>query len=101
MRKPITSSGRLKAGAVVKMYKKVEADYAYNADVFSEDDTRTAAVKRAISELPASDRTIMILYTELQSYSELGKVLNCCKATAFQYVKRIRQDILKKIKNAA
>ena len=100
MRKPITSNGRLKAGAVVKMYKQVQADYAYDPDVFTKDDPRTAAVKKAISQLPTVDRTIMILYTELQSYEELGKVLNCCKATAFQYVKRIRRDILTRI-NAA
>ncbi len=101
MRKPITSSGRLKAGAVVKMYKKVQADYAFNPDVFSEDDVRVAALKKVISELPAVERTIMILYTELQSYSELGKVLNCGKSTAFEYVKRIRREILKRLQNAA
>lgn len=90
----------MKAAAVVKMYKHVQADYAFNADVFSEDDARTAALKKVISELPPVDRTIMILYVELQSYGELAKVLNCCKATAFQYVKRIRLDILRKL-NAA
>ena len=98
MRKRIINRGRMKAAAVVHLFKRVEADYGYNPDVFSEDSARVASVKRAVSELPDVDRIIMILYSELQSYSELGKVLNCSKATAHTYVKRIRLEVLNKLK---
>lgn len=98
MRKPILQSERkhTRAAAVVKMFRTVQADYVFDDDVMSEDVSRVAALKRIISGLCYVDRTIIILYCELQSTQELGRILNVSKRTAARAVARIKADILTK-----
>lgn len=50
-------------------------------------------VKEAIQNLPEVDKIIFLLYTELQSYTELSKVLNVSRSTCFWMIKRIREEL--------
>lgn len=99
MRKPILQSERkhVRAVAVTRMFKAVGADYAWDGgDVMNEDPARVSALKRIISRLPYVDRTIIILYCELQSTQELGRILHVSKRTAARAVARIRAEIVAK-----
>ena len=88
---------RVKAAAVVRMFKTVEAEYGYDAgDVFCEDSPKVAALKRIVAGLDTVDRTIIVLYCELQSTAELWKVLHVSKRTAARAVQRIKKEILDK-----
>lgn len=98
MRKPILKTDRThtRAATVVHMFKTVQADYAFQDDILSEDTPRVAALKRIISGLDQVDKTIIILYMELQSTRELGRILNVSKRTAARTVARIKSDIVEK-----
>ena len=67
---------------IVAMYRAAKDDYRYRPDIMSEEDERVAKAKKAMSMLPLVDRTIMVLYAELMSYRELGKVLGVSHVTA-------------------
>lgn len=84
-----------KTAAVTKLFGKVREEYAFNPDVFNEDEPRIAALKRILDGLSTVDRTIIILYCETQSVRELGKILHVPKSTAGRAVSRIREDIIK------
>lgn len=79
---------------IVAMYRAAKDDYRYRPDIMSEEDERVARAKKAMSMLPLVDRTIMVLYAELMSYRELGKVLGVSHVTARKEVFRIRKKLL-------
>lgn len=80
---------------VIAEFRNVKADYTFNADVMCEDDERVRRVKEIITkDLDTIDRTIIILYAEMQSYRELGKALGVSHTTARKEVLRIRRQIL-------
>lgn len=81
---------------IVKFYRNIREDYAFNDDIFNDDDERVRNIKEVVQErLTASDRTLIILYAETQSYRKLAKVMGVSHATIRTQVKRI-QDIIKK-----
>ena len=85
---------RATAMEVAKNYRKVQADYTYNPDIFNEEDERSRRVKWILDhKLSPVDRTILVLYAECQSYMELGKILKVHKCTAFREVSRIKTII--------
>lgn len=87
---------RDKAAEIVRQYKKIKDDYAYTPDILSEDDTRVARVKRIMrDELSEVERTILILYMELQSFRKLGEVMGCSHQTMRNEVQRIKDKIFK------
>jgi len=99
MRKPILKQygrQRIDAAHVAKLYKHVEKEYLFNADVFCEDPASVRVIKQIVSRLDVVDRTIIILYSELGSTRELGKVLNVSFTTAKRTVNRIKKDIISK-----
>lgn len=57
------------------------------------DSEETYKLKEAIQKLPEVDKIIFLLYTELQSYTELSKVLGVSRSTCFWIIKRIREDL--------
>ena len=84
------------ATAVVDAFHGIAAEYAPNTSVFDEDPERVAVLKRIIAGLPLVDRTIMLLYCELQSTEELGRILHVSKRTAARKVAAIRADVVEK-----
>ena len=56
-------------------------------------------LKEVIDSLPEVDKIVFLLYTELQSFSQLAKRLGVSRSTCFWTVRRIREDIIKKLEN--
>lgn len=80
---------------IVRTYRQIAGDYAYDASPFSGDTAKVRRIKRIIGDrLTASDRTIIILYAELGSYRKLGRRLGLSHTTVRKEVLRIR-DIVK------
>lgn len=70
------------------------AEYNYNDDIFCPDSEKGRRLKKIVSELPDVDRIVFLLYTELQSYTEISRILGISRSTAWWEVKRIREKIL-------
>ena len=82
--------------AVVQEYKLIKEEYAYKADILCEDDGRVRSLKYIIdNRLTQVDKTIILLYAELQSLRKLGAILGVSHATARTEVQRIKGIILK------
>lgn len=79
---------------IVEEYKAIRRDYAYNPSVMSEEDARTAALKRIIDRLPLADKTIYLLYVDCQSYRKLGRKLGLSHMTVRKECIRIKKRIL-------
>lgn len=87
---------RDKAAEIVRLYKKIKDDYSFTPDILNEDDTRVARVKKIMrDELSEVERTILILYMELQSFRKLGEVMGCSHQTMRNEVQRIKDKIFK------
>ena len=82
--------------ALVRSYKEIREDYTFDPDIFSPEDERVAAVKWIIqNRLTEVERTIILLYTDIQSYRKLGKRLGISRSTCYTLVQNIRKKILK------
>lgn len=80
---------------IVRSFKEVLEDYAWDPSIFCEEDERVNAVKRIIHErLTQVERTIILLYIDCQSYRKLGARLGISKETCRQLVLKIRDKIL-------
>lgn len=80
----------------VNTYKLIRRDYEYSPDVMSEEDERTTRIKEIIHKnLNTADRTIIILYIDLQSYRKLGVMLGLSHMTVRREVIRIKNEIMK------
>ena len=85
---------------IVRSYKEIRADYAYNPSIFNDGDERVEAIKRIIhTRLNQVERTIILLYVDCQSFRKLGGRLGVGKETARQLVLRIRDKILQEYNN--
>lgn len=80
----------------VNTYKLIRRDYEYSPDVMSEEDERTTRIKEIIhTRLNTADRTIILLYIDLQSYRKLGVMLGLSHMTVRREVIRIKNEIMK------
>lgn len=80
---------------VVKEFRQIKQEYAYNPSVFSTDDPKVARLKEIIdTKLSQVDKTIILLYCDCQSYRELGRKMNLSHMTVRKEVLRIRKIIL-------
>jgi DNA-directed RNA polymerase specialized sigma24 family protein len=80
----------------VNTYKLIRRDYEYSPDVMSEEDERTTRIKEIIHKhLNTADRTIILLYIDLQSYRKLGVMLGLSHMTVRREVIRIKNEIMK------
>ena len=85
---------------VVKEYRAIKQDYAYDSDIMSKDDERVAKIKRIIdTKLSLVDKTIILLYADCQSYRKLAKKMNLSHMTLRREVIRIKNIILKEYEN--
>ena len=80
----------------VNTYKLIRRVYEYSPDVMSEEDERTTRIKEIIHKnLNTADRTIILLYIDLQSYRKLGVMLGLSHMTVRREVIRIKNEIMK------
>lgn len=80
---------------VVKEYRTIKEEYAYDSDILSKDDERVARVKQIIdTRLSVVDKTIILLYADCQSFRKLGKKLGVSHMTIRRECMRIKKIIL-------
>ena len=80
---------------VVKEYRAIKQDYAYDSDIMSKDDERVAKIKKIIdTKLSLADKTIILLYVDCQSYRKLGARLGVSHMTIRRECQRIKKIIL-------
>lgn len=80
---------------MVREFRQIKQEYAYNPDIMSTDDPRVARLKEIIdTKLSQVDKTIILLYIDCQSYRKLGKMLRLSHMTVRDEVIRIKQIIL-------
>ena len=85
---------------VVKEYRAIKQDYAYDSDIMSKDDERVAKIKMIIdTKLSLVDKTIILLYVDCQTYRKLAKKMNLSHMTLRREVIRIKNIILKEYEN--
>ena len=84
----------MKIAPIVRTFKQIQRDYAYDGDVFNTDTPQVRRAKWVVQNvLTPSDRTIIILYAELGSYRKLGARLGLSHTTVRKEVLRIRNII--------
>lgn len=73
-------------------------EYAYDPDIFNDEDERSLEVKRVMSALPEADKIIFCLYLELGSSRKLGELLGgVSHSTILKEVTRIKTAITNKM----
>lgn len=81
---------------IARDYKTIREDYRFDDDIFSDEPEKVAALKYIIDKrLNQVDRTLIILYTDCQSYRALGKRLGLSHQTIGQEIRRIKANIIK------
>lgn len=81
---------------IVRDYKTIREDYTFNPDIFNDEPEKVARVKYIINHrLNQVDRTLIILYTDCQSYRKLGKRLGLSHTTIRGEIMRIKAEILR------
>ena len=85
---------------VVKEYRAIKQDYAYDSDIMSKDDERVSKIKKIIdTKLSLVDKTIILLYVDCQSYRKLGEKMHLSHMTVRREIIRIKNIILKEYEN--
>ena len=85
---------------VVKEFRAIKQDYAYDSDIMSKDDERVAKIKKIIdTKLSLVDKTIILLYVDWQSYRKLGEKMHLSHMTVRREIIRIKNIILKEYEN--
>lgn len=85
---------------VVKEFREIKAEYAFNPDIMCQDDPRVARLKEIIdTKLSQVDKTIILLYCDCLSYRKLGHKMNLSHMTIRREVIRIKKIILEEYNN--
>ena len=85
---------------VVKEYRAIRQEYAYDPSIFNPDDERVRRLKEIINtRLSQVDRTLILLYCDCQSYRKLGAKMHLSHMTLRKEIIRIKQIILKEYEN--
>lgn len=85
---------------VVKEFRQIKQEYAFNPDIMSPDDQRVARLKEIIdTKLSQVDKTLILLYVDCQSYRKLGKKLRLSHMTCRREILRIKKIILEEYNN--
>ena len=85
---------------VVREFREIRREYAFNPDVMSPDDPRVARLKEIIEKrLSQVDRTIILLYADCLSYRKLGNKMHLSHMTIRREVIRIKKIILEEYNN--
>lgn len=80
---------------IVKEFRQIKKEYAFNPDIMCPDDPRVARVKEIIdTKLSQVDKTIILLYCDCLSYRKLGQKLRLSHMTVRREILRIKKIIL-------
>ena len=85
---------------VVKQFRHIKAEYAYNPGIMCPDDPRVSRIKEIIDrKLSQVDKTIILLYCDCLSYRKLGQKMHLSHMTIRKEVIRIKKYILEEYNN--
>lgn len=85
----------MKTNDIIRDYRDIKEDYRFNPDIMSQEDERVARIKEIINtRLSLVDKTLILLYTDCQSYRKLGKRLGLSHMTCRKEIIRIKKIIL-------
>ena len=85
----------MKTSDIIRDYKEIKEDYKYSDDIMCNEDERIHRIKEIINKkLSLVDKTLILLYTDCQSYRKLGKRLGLSHMTCRKEIIRIKQIIL-------
>lgn len=85
---------------VVREFRAIKQEYAFDPDIMSRDDERVSKIKEIIdTKLSLVDKTIILLYADCQSYRKLGAKMHLSHMTIRREVIRIKNIILKEYEN--
>lgn len=85
----------MKTTQIVREYKEIREDYKYSEDIMNPEDERVHRIKEIINtKLSIVDKTLILLYTDCQSYRKLGKRLGLSHMTCRKEIIRIKKIIL-------
>lgn len=80
---------------VIRDYRELRPDYAFDPSIFNEEPEKVARVKEIIdTRLPQVDRVIFLSYVDCGSLRQLGQRLGLSYATLQKEIARIRKTIL-------
>lgn len=80
---------------VVRTYKEIKKDYAFDPSIFSEEDDRARRVKWIIdNRLSQVDKTLILLYADCASFRKLGARLFLSHMTVRKEIQRIKCVIM-------
>lgn len=80
---------------VVKEFRQIKREYAYDPGIFNQDDARVKRLKEIIdTKLSQVDKTIILLYCDCLSYRKLGHKMHLSHMTIRREVIRIKKIIL-------
>ena len=68
-------------------------EYELDYSMFTNMDDRLLSIYPKWLKLNKADRTVIILYAELQSYREVGKILGISHTTIQRFIKQIRERL--------
>lgn len=93
-KKQSPAAGDAEVRELVRDYKDIRQDYTFDASMFSQEPRRLACLKWIIAnKLSEVDRTLILLYTDCQSYRKLGARLGLSRSTVMNEIHRIRDYI--------
>lgn len=83
----------------LRYWRRIVAEYQPQEDIFCEDEPRVALCKKALAELPDSDRQLFILYAETGSVRRVAQLLNMSSSTLQYRILKIRTHLRRQVGN--
>lgn len=86
----------MKVNEIIRDFKEIKEDYKFSDDIMCNEDERIHRIKEIINtKLSIVDKTLILLYTDCQSYRKLGQRLGLSHMTYRKEIMRIKSIILK------
>lgn len=86
----------MKINEIIRDFKEIKEDYKFSDDIMCNEDERIHRIKEIINnKLSIVDKTLILLYTDCQSYRKLGQRLGLSHMTCRKEIMRIKDIILK------
>jgi DNA-directed RNA polymerase specialized sigma24 family protein len=86
----------MKVNEIIRDFKEIKEDYKFSDDIMCNEDERIHRIKEIINtKLSIVDKTLILLYTDCQSYRKLGQRLGLSHMTCRKEIMRIKSIILK------
>lgn len=90
----------MKVNEIIRDFKEIKEDYKFSDDIMCNEDERIHRIKEIINnKLSIVDKTLILLYTDCQSYRKLGQRLGLSHMTCRKEIMRIKGIILKEYEN--